>query len=213
MKQSSPRRGKPVVAFDSQVEGRENINAKISLLKLALQDDDKTEDLELAHLIRECFPRSPTAFNAWTSNKLPERAKPKVKAFRSNAPRTLKSNSDLQLSVGRLLGALNSRRRAAKGGSSKVESAAKLRRELNEAKMLKDIAMRELVDERNRRQEDASTYTSNLASANSAKDEAIRLLREAEEKIKKLQRELAVATQHPRGGSNVTPIRKEDGHA
>ena len=79
--------------------------------------------------------------------------------------------------------------------------------------MLKDIAMRELVDERNRRQEDASTYTSNLASANSAKDEAIRLLREAEEKIKKLQRELAVATQHPRGGSNVTPIRKEDGHA
>jgi len=127
------RRNKPLVAFETEVKAKNNLNAKLELLIRLSESMD-----ESVHLL---IPKSITKFNAWSSEMLP--VSMQETSFASNAKETLKAHSEIFNAVRAILLDLRGlSKTSAKNRDTKIES---LKRDKFLHKVLKTIAEEELA--------------------------------------------------------------------
>lgn len=168
-------KSKPAVAFSLQRAAKENIEVKLNWMLVAVGDRPSPDWLCREDLLK-CCPSSLRQFNAWKIEGV-ALLTPSDATFGKNAQRTLNKNAALKLSVQQaILAVRNSRAKRSK--KTKIETLADLKRELQEARLLKKIAMRELQAERSTHASDFEEAEKRVKRAESATNEAVRKLNE-----------------------------------
>lgn len=201
------KKGKPTVAYLSELTAKSNIERKRDLIHLALGERPTAAWITpvlislASELLKHC-PTSPAQFHIWTTAHFPPQLRDVIPHFSPNGPKTLRRIGKLHGQVCLALVAVKTRRNRTQERPTKLESLAAAQKKLNEAKLLKSIAMTELADFRSNAQreiKELSESKMNLANE----------LREVIERNERLAEEIATlrlaAAQI--SGSNVQPMR------
>lgn len=139
------RRGAPPIAAENAAAALKNIETKFNVMQAALRVISSVASDEAQELVR-VMPKSVRQFNQWNSDVLPSAWKKKFSAFTGNSHKTLMKNEEHFKLLGILLGALSKAKPSKL--QSKIETIAKKKAEVDEAILLKRIALRELDIER-----------------------------------------------------------------
>lgn len=192
-KKSVPRRakGKPAVAHKNQQDAALNIATKIGVLesfkrRLApVGPRSISNETALTPLLRS-LPTSVRQFNAWTSDAVPKEFIADVQPFKTNANDTIRTDDATLLQVQGLVDAVK-QIDAAWTGQVEPSRIATLRRNLQLAEALRDIAETELKAQMRVTQSLRSQVSASQQSFDALEREAKAALKERDAIIEKLK--------------------------
>ncbi|WP_338821174.1 hypothetical protein [Acidovorax temperans] len=207
-KKSSSTTFKPSVAFDSEQEGRANIELKIEFLMSVIRREAASltavdiPDERFFELLKT-LPDSKRKFNGLSTDGLADELKGTYPIFRSNAPITLRRHPDLTDRVEKVLDAIRQAVEALSQPPKKVVKVAALSRQLKLANNLREIAEETLYAQKRELETlraDVVSYKNKLESLRRAAEENAVVLRQ---EIKRLKGEAAKETAQ---GPKVVPL-------
>ncbi|MGJ3702664.1 hypothetical protein [Variovorax sp. AFSI2.2] len=209
MKQIHPlktRSVKPAIADLNAAEAEANIRRKLTILTEALMQSTRPKHVrsawapDMAVAIESgALPTTIRQFNLWDTEAVPQDLKGKLPSFRRNAGVTLKRHRQLMTNVEDVITALRKALLTPTVESRREHSVASLRRRIEGAKTMRQIAERELVASRQEVQR-----LKDLLALETSRREATE--RESKEMVKKLHAQLAQARAQ-KNPSTVSPTK------
>lgn len=190
MKPKASRRPKPQVAFESAAAAKRNLKMKLNLMLAALGQESEVTLPEDFDFLDVC-PKTQRQFHLWEKKLLPALAQKQIPVFERSGPKTLAKYSELAISVADALSAVRARRIKAIAAPRSLETLAGLRNEIRELRLLRDIAMRELKDERGASARQRADYEGKLGVANNIQAAALRELASIREERDELRKRIS----------------------